>query len=270
MIYLGSPGRMVGIKCPTVQRLGASDRYVFQETLEGKVKAQVVPNQRRVWDVSTGRLTTPAEVGMLMNFASGGWGSGPFWFLPADAPVVNVMPAQELMELRETGTNVEGGPMRLAGGGWAANSLALVGDGSQIRWRYSTESDPPVIPGVPVTGSVWVLGANADVALQFINDNGEVISTVSSSNVSASVEGVRVSVTAMPPSDAVRVSVIARRAIRAAQPAITFTDQLYPWGDGQGCRQAVIHSVSRDVTKAFADPRTGRWSDVSFVVQEVG
>ena len=130
--------------------------------------------------------------------------------------------------------------------------------------------DPPVIPGVPVTGSAWLLGSNADVGLQWLDASGGVITTHVSAPVSASLDGVRASVTAMPPAGAVRVSLIARNAVRAARPAITYTSEVFPWGDGQGCQKAVVHAVSRDVTKAWDNPNTGRWSELSFTVQEVG
>lgn len=268
-MFLGSPGRMVELKCPTALRDQVSERYAFQTTLEGKVKAQVVPLQRRTWDVSLGRLASPDEVGTLLEFANGGWGRGPWWFVSTNAAVVNIMPAHELSGLRETSTNIPGGPMRLAGGGWAANSLALV-SGSQIRWRHTAESDPPVVPGVPVTGSAWLLGNDADVGLQWLDASGGVITTHVSAPVSASLEGVRASVTRMPPEGAVRVRLIARNAVRAARPAITYTNEVFPWGEGQGCQKAVVHAVNRDVTKAWDNPRTGRWSDLSFTVQEVG
>ena len=269
-MYLGSPGRMVGVKCPTRQRVGSSERYSFETTLEGRVKAQVVPLQRRSWDVELGQLTTPSEVATLQEFANGAWGKGPFWFLPADAPVVNVLPPITSV----FGGHVDGGPVRLDGGGMAPFSNAR-SDGSAGTLQFvAAEEDPPVIPEMPVTGSAWVTGAGASVLLQWFDASGSIIGTVQtppSQRVPAGQgAAVRVSVTGVPPAGAVRARLTARDATAAARPAVTWTDQPFEYGDGQGCQKAVVHAVSRDVTKAWDNPKTGRWSNLSFTVQEVG
>ena len=269
-MYLGSPGRMVGVKCPTRQRVGSSERYSFETTLEGRVKAQVVPLQRRSWDVELGQLTTPSEVATLQEFASGAWGKGPFWFVSADAPVVNVLPPITSV----FGGHVDGGPARLDDGTIAPFSVARSDSTPGTLQFVGAGEDPPVIPGKSVTGSAWVTGTGASVLLQWFDGSGSVIGsaqTPPSQRVPAGQgAAVRVSVTGVPPAGAVCARLTARNAVSAARPAITWTDQPYEYGDGQGCPKAVVLDVSRDVTKAWDDPRTGRWSNLSFTVQEVG
>src|SRR5690625_4816542 len=113
MIYLGTPGRMVGISCPAEQRLATAERYSFQTTLEGRVKAQVRPIGRRTWDLRLPRTSSPSEVAALAAFADGAWGAGPFWFVSADAPVVNLLSpgaaASDAAYLR-AGLGAQGGP----------------------------------------------------------------------------------------------------------------------------------------------------------------
>lgn len=267
MIYLGSPGRMVGLKCPVSQRVGADEGYRFVTTLEGKRKAQVMPGQRRVWDISSGRLTTPSQVATLMEFASGAWGPGPFWFVPADAPLVNLLPEEETLSPKASAGSEPAGPMRLDDGSWAATSKRTVA-GSTITWRHMVPlSDPPVLPGVPVTASAWVEGTDVSVRIQWQDNLGSLVgSSVTSQAVSSSV-GTRIHVTGMPPEGAVQARMSVINADRATRPAVTWTDQLMEWGEGQGCPKAVVHAVSRDLVRAVPG---SMYSGLSFTISEVG
>lgn len=267
MIHLGSPGRMVGLKCPTVQRDSSDEGYRFVTTLEGRRKAQVVPGQRRVWDLSTGSVTTPAQVAVLKEFASGAWGPGPFWFVPEAAAQVNLLAPDDVARPIPTGNSEPGGPMRLTDGSWAAQSRASIRGGT-IFWRnQGIPSDPPVIPGVPVTASAYVEGTGAYVMLQWFDDNANYVGELASSSVTSAV-GVRLSVTATPPPGATYVRLSARNALRAARPAVTWTDRVMEWGEGQGCPKAVISQTSNNLVRAI--PGMPVLSELSFTVTEVG
>src|SRR5690625_2549534 len=92
MIYFGAKGRRIGVRCPSVQRVDDGERYQFTTTLEGKRKAQVLPGaDRRIWDLGLGNVTTPEQVGVLRDIASGAWGYGPFVFVPAEGPDTNML-----------------------------------------------------------------------------------------------------------------------------------------------------------------------------------
>ena len=264
MMYLGSPGRMVGVKCPTRQRVGSSERYSFETTLEGRVKAQVVPLQRRVWDVELGQLTEPSEVATLQEFASGAWGKGPFWFVPADAPVVNMLtPDDTSMRTAESHHDPIDTPPMATPDGWAARSY--LNDGNFVRLADYV----PVLPGAQVTGSAYLRGSGGRVRIQFVDESHSPISLHNAPVATDQVQ--RMHVTATVPADAAYVQLwITSSITQVARPAITWTDQPYEYGEGQGCEKAVVHAVSRDVTKAWDNPKTGRWSSLSFTVQEVG
>lgn len=270
MMYLGVLGRLVAIKCPVSQRLDRTSRYSFVTTLGGEVKAQAGPVGKRVWDVSTGRLTTPSDVGALMDFVNGVWGPGPFWFIPVDAPVVNMLTPNAAScdpdtLTRGSGVTLLGSPpMHLGNDGVAARSVWTDGAGT-IQFGAPV----PTIPGEQATASAWVLGSGS-VRLSFLNANGsEVSSAISFHNTYS--EPTRVSVTHTAPTSAVSARILITEGItQAARPALTWTDEIYEWGDGQGCEKAVITDTSRDVTQAWRDRSTGKWSDVSFTIQEVG
>ena len=270
MMYLGTLGRMVPIKCPTTQRVTTTDRYTFSTTLGGAVKAQVGPVGKRTWDIGLGSLTTPADVGALMDFVTGGWGVGPFVFVPADAPVVNMLtpkaaacdPAALILS---SGAELLGTPpMNLGEDGVAATSAWTNGVGTV---QFGGPIHAP--PGQQVTASAWVVGEGS-IRLSFVNANGSEIGTQVSPTQNIPTPQ-RIWVTGTVPANAAYVRAMTTQGItQVARPAVTWTSEPYEWGDGQGCDKAIIHAASRDVTAAWDNPRTGRWSDMSFTVQEVG
>lgn len=267
MIYLGTPGRMVGISCPAEQRLNTAERYSFQTTLEGRVKAQVRPEGRRVWDLRLPRTSTPSEVAALAAFADGAWGPGPFWFVSADAPVVNLLsPGAASSDEKHIMLNagVQGGPWETPHG-FAARSIIQIGE-AFIYW----DTDVPVLPGVPVTASAVIDGGeNGHLRLAWRDDNG-LLGVTNGPAIGAN--GLhRSHVTDTPPVGATHVRLgLSTSITRAAFPSVTWTDQPYEWGDGQGCEKAVVLGGQRNLIQALDTPVNGRYSDYAFTVQEVG
>ena len=270
MIYLGTPGRMVGISCPAEQRLETAERYSFQTTLEGRVKAQVRPGGRRSWDLRLPRTSTPSEVATLAAFANGSWGPGPFWFVSADAPVVNhLSPAQASLDPSHLPGPVSvslGGPMHTVDGlaprSWLHSSpgtLMSLGD-----------SYIPVVPGKFVTASAYLNGPEPRVSLYFYDSLGNIVRNHLGPSAGASSDGRRFSVTTSVPVGAVSCRIRAQGVSQAARPAITWTDQVFEWGDGQGCEKAVVLGGQRNLIQALDIPTNGRYADYSFTVQEVG
>ena len=270
MIYLGNMGRMVPIKCPASQQVVSAERYSFATTLGGAVKAQAGPVGKRSWKVGLGSLSTPSDVGAIMDFANGVWGPGPFWFVPTDGPVVNML-TPKAAACHRAEITLRGGaeilgtpPMILGGGEFAAQSVWTNGVGTA-----QLGNPVPVHPGEPVTASAWVVGSGS-VRVEFLS-SADIITGFGDSTLVETSTVRRASVTrvAPPGSVAARVQITAG-ITQATRPALTWTPEVYEWGDGQGCEKAILHNVDRDLTKAWRDPRTGRWSDVSFTVQEIG
>lgn len=269
-MYLGEPGRMVRIKCPTSLQVTPAGRHSFATTLGGTVKAQVGPKARRTWGVSLGPLSTPADVGVLMDFVNGSWGLGPWWFVPADAPVVNLLPPDAAacdpaaVSISDGGQLLGSPPLHLGDEGVAAQAIWKTDTGSAVLG-----APVPALPNTPVTGSAWVIGAGT-VRLQFVDATGATISGANTEQHGGLLPA-RLAVTATAPENVAGVQLmVVGPATQIARPAITWTDQPYPWGDGQGCPKAIVHSVSREVVKAWNNPTTGRWSDMTFTIQEVG
>lgn len=265
-MYLGTLGRLIEIKCPTRLQSSRSGGFAFSTTLEGKVKAQALPGGRRVWDVELGQLTTPDDLQILDQFASGIWGPGPFVFVAADAPVTNMLTpgaasCDPVAGMRST--DRPDGPL-LTPDGWAARSIRST-DTSQVLWFG--EQYTPVFEGQPVTASAYVLGDNARVRIYWYDASGSQLSTSTSSVAATASEVVRSHVTAVPPEGAVSCRVRGVSTVQGAWPAITWTDQLMPRSSGHGCLRAVVHSVTKDVVRAT---EAQQFYSAGFTVTEVG
>lgn len=266
-IYLGTLGRMIELKCPSSQRVSVSAQPVFKATLGGRVVAEMPPRaDRRAWDLQTSDATTPDQIAQLLAFAGGAWGLGPFWFVSADAPFTNLLtPAAASCDptvmTMSSGATLLGSPPLLTPDGWAARSV----------WKTTTNgallgAPVPVIPGQKVTASAYAAGAAGYVSLVFLNAAGSVVSQHNSAVVSTVSSRRSVTVSAPALAISARVSISAS-VTQAAMPAITWTDTVQPFSDGQGCPKAVLHGASRDLVLAGAG-RT--YSSLSFMVTEVG
>lgn len=266
LIYLGTLGRMIGIKCPASQNVEHEERYTFQTTLEGRRKAQVRPRGPRTWSLQTSDATTPEQAATLMQFAQGAWGPGPFVFVSAEAPYTNLLdPAASTCDpkvvVMGSGSSLVGSPPMLTSAGWFPRSIM------KDTVNGARFGDPvPVLPGVPVSGSAEVLGDGGSVRLQFLDAAGALISAHDSLPASNMVE--RRFLTVMPPSGAASVQLwVTGPIVQAAAPTVTWTDSPRPWSDGQGCLKAVVHGASRSLVLTGPD-RT--YSNLSFTVTEVG
>lgn len=261
-VYIGSLGRMVKLPYVGSQQVQQEERYRFDLSLENKRKAQVKPRGPRTWALSADHYR-PNEHSLLSQFAHGAWGPGPFVFVSADALVTNLLtPSQSVCDRSLVyGTTLPGGPM-LCGDQWAAQSWM----DDPLNTIWFNRDNAPIWEGQSVTGSAWVLGAGARVQLQFYGPEGP-MGVYQSDVWGNAASPVRSVLTMEAPAGATSVRLRAGGAMRAAMPAITFTDSVQPWSDGQGCLKAVVSAFSRDQVLAVAG---STFSNVSFTVTEVG
>lgn len=264
-VYLGTLGRMIPIYSTPSAQIETEERFNFKRTIEGRRKAEVIPGGRRAWSLNA-QFADPAESAILQEFANGSWGRGPFWFLSADAPHTNLLtpgastcdPADVSMS---SGATLLGSPPLLTPDGWASRSVWK----DTVNGAFFGEA-VPVLSGRRVTGSAYVAGSGGFVRLVFLNASGGVVSQVDSAAATPTVA--RRSVTALPPVGAVSARLTVTASVTAAaRPAITWTDSIQPYGDGQGCSKAVVHGVSRDQVLAVPGHT---FSNLSFTVTEVG
>lgn len=273
MIYLGTLGRLVGIKCPASQNVESEGRYSFETTLEGKRKGQVRPIGRRTWSLQSSDATQPADIGALMSFVDGDWGSGPFNFVSADALFTNLLTptGSACREVQSWSSNIKlDGPVDLGADGFASGSIrsdapfSVDGNGAEM---YLGLDFVPIIPGRQVTASAWVRGAGSRVRIYWYEDVTQSPSGATTGVGVGAAGWSRLHVTGMPPQGAVACRMIAVNAEQSTRPAITWTDSVQPWSGGQGCPRAVVHDASSSLTLTGL---TGTYANVSYTVTEVG
>lgn len=264
MIYLGTPGRMMGIKCPSSQDVEDEVRHSFSMTLEGKRLAQVVPAEHsaRVWSLDVS-VAKPDQVAALSAFARGAWGVGPFIFVQAGAPHQNLLtPLGSWCSKVVSSGSSHGGPVMLPDGSVAPQSL-LRGSATNL---YVEDTPAPVLQGQQVTVSAWVRGAGARIGAAFSDANGDFVSSELSSSVAG--EGwQRVFVTVEPPSGAAVVRLVMTGGVQLTRPQVTWTDGMVDWAEGEGCPAAVVLERSRKTLRALPG---AHYTDLSFTVMEVG
>lgn len=265
-VYIGSLGRMVKLPYVGSQQVQAEERYSFSSTLEGKRKAQVKPRGPRTWALSADHFR-PNEHSLLSQLADGAWGNGPFVFVSADAPHTNLLtPGAASCDpalITATGFISNGGPAEVESGLWVGRSY--LNTGTSITMSFPSRT--PVIPGQVVTGSAYVRGAGMKVNISFWDAADQFISSVASTGSGSASAWSRLSAVGTPPANAARVAVYATGAGRGAAPAVTWSDKVLSWSDGQGCEKAVVSAFSRDQVLAVPGHT---FSNVSFTVMEVG
>lgn len=267
MIYLGTLDRMIGLDCPAEQSVSHAGRVSTVTTVEGRVKAMVVPESGRSWSISVSAGARQAASASLQEFVTGAWGSGPFIFVPVDAPLTNLLSPKEAAALTP-GVSSIGGPVDLGEAGWAASSL-IVGDPETSPEIYANVADVPVLPGRAVTGSAWLRPGFVSpslLRLYWRGRDGETLGAASTAAIPAGSGLQRVTITATPPAAAVGVRLVAYKVEMLTRPQITWTPGPVEWAAGEGCPAAVVHDLSRSQTTAW--PGTVL-SSVQYQVTEV-
>ena len=268
MEYLGSLGRLVGLSCPSSERVESAPRYVTSMTVEGRRRAQVRPASPRVWDLSVG-VATPTELAVLSDFVTGAWGAGPWHWVSVQAQRGNLLTPREaaLVDRRSNPDWVEGGPVVGTDGTLAPRSMLSARTSS---WA-SVFLDVPCIPGVPITWSADIAGdgeLTPALASAFSDAAGNQIAS-GVYEYAPSVHGLqRVSQTRIPPVGAASFRAgLSYRTRRMTRPQVTWTDGPVPYSAGHGCRAAVLDGWSEDLLIAN---RSGTYSNAGFTVMEVG
>src|SRR5699024_1411592 len=154
MEYFGPLGGLVGLRCASTERVGTEPRYSVRSTVEGRRRAQVVPASPRTWDVGWD-VVVPGEVAALSAFASGGWGAGPWHWVPVQAQRGNLLTPREalLLDRPQRDEWATGGP-EFTVDGWVPSTLI----NGMVSGAGSVATYLPVLPESPVTFAADLLG----------------------------------------------------------------------------------------------------------------
>lgn len=266
MEYLGSLGRLIGLSCPSSERIQPAARYSEEFTVEGRRRVQVRPASPRVWDLSVG-VATPSELAALSGFLTGAWGAGPWHWVPVLAQRGNLLTPREAQLVDRASVSSasvqDAGPVRDSDGGWSARSVTVTLDAGWVMLAR----DVPVIAGLPFTFSCDVQGGftPGQVHVRFLDAAGGTVLDTSATGPNAGMH--RVSVSATVPSGAVSATVGVRsQTLVATRPQATWTPGPVPWSAGHGCRSAVVDGWSEELLVANSQ---GTYSDAGFTVMEV-
>lgn len=278
MAWIGALGQMAYVKCPSALGRSTDRPTTYRTTLGGVRKAQIGPRVQRVLQVQHG-LATPADVSAIEAMVAGEYGPGPFWYVDPWAEVTNLLTPQA--SVLEVGTYLggsgsvvtEGGGSRLDDGTRAGRSVVVGSESDTVylprRTGYAGYDYVPVIPGVPVTASVYASGANASVRVQFLDAAGA--STGNGAHVTSAGGSTltRCAVTATPPAGSVSAYIAVTGVVRFARPAITWTSEVMEWSPGNGVARCRVSGLNTSAIAAHKN-NGGRLMSLDFTVTEVG
>lgn len=276
--YLGPMGGLLAFKCPSSLAPPMSRPSVERVSTSGVVRTQVGPRPTRQWRMDWS-AATPSELSSFAALVAGEFGYGPFWFVNPWAQVTNVIPPDgSVTGWPPMGGQSAGGPVNLAGSARAGRSMvienpalyALVPGLSATQWLRV-----PVVPGLPVTGSVWATGPGVvQVRLQWYSvDNTHISSTpLASFTPGAAMRRIHQSSPAAP-EGAASVLVAVLGASRLARPAVTWTSKLMDWYVGQGAASVEVPTdFNPDILLALDDEADeyGRLMSAAATIREIG
>ena len=265
--YLGPAGSLIEFKCPSAEEITRADNVSLDWTLGGVQKAQYGARAPRSWRLSLA-TATPEQLSGLAGLAAGLYGPPPWVYVGSWAQVTNLLtpPASVCAPGSWSGAGIAGGPVDLAGAPRPVLSVLNANGGAIILPAV------PVVAGVPVTGSVWAVGVTGfSTELIFRDAAGVWISALSTTHPApAGGALLRRSITRTPPSNAAYAELRVLDALRAAQPAITWTPDLASWSVGGGAPKVIARGLSQSVQLAVRDEPYMRRASASFNLEEVG
>lgn len=254
--FIGTTARLVPVRWSTSLAESDADRYSFQEARARRwafVSSRPDGTVLREWSVSVSAMNDGATV--LREFVQGGWGPGPFRWVPVAAHQSNALtPAQSLLASLDAASGMD------TVDGWSPRSV--VGPSA-----ITLAAGVAVLPGAPVTVTVDVSGA-ATLTVTFRNGAGGVVSTQTSTAVGTLAQRLTYTAPSVP-ATARTVDVQVSGHIRAARPQVTWTDGVVPYAIGAASQSVVLTEASRSLRVIQAGSRDALW-ELSASMREVG
>ncbi|NOJ59763.1 hypothetical protein [Arthrobacter sp. 260] len=250
--------------------VSAAERSTLTRLLGGAVYEQRGPRGRRQWSVDIG-TATPQEIAMLGALVDGFYGPPPWVFVGPMQMVTNLLsPEQALLDTGtySTGTTItQGGAGTTADGLRYGRSLNVSGGAEVALHRRDSQTERlPVVPGIPVTASIYGSGGAA-IRLDWISNTGGFISNVTSAAGSGS--WTRRVLKATPPSNAAGAQMVVVGATGFTMPAFTWTTDTAPWSPGKGSNAVTVDGLAEAVQMAVQDAPNMRRGSASFTIQEL-
>lgn len=261
--WIGTLGDLTEFKCPSkLSRSG--DREMSRFTgLDGTDTVFVGAGRTaRTWDVDLS-AATPADFMAFELIEHGARGLGPFRFVDPSMASTNMLtPRQSLLAPGTVPGMLTRTTSVVPGVGTMPAVMTI--PSSIVR----VVSGAPVVPGRPVTASVWVAAPGTVTLTAPVYDAAGATVDQNTRRVTGLTGGGWASITVTPSEGAARmeVGVMTYTAGPVACPAVTWTDQMTPWAVGQGVAAVVVEPLSVGVLRASS---TQQLADVSVRIQEV-
>ena len=263
--WLGNLGRMVPVYSTPGMSISKELPRTYGTTLGGRRFVRSAPKGHREWPLSAeGGFAN--ELAAVQMFADGAWGDGPFWWLSPWAVGVNILtPGGSVLKYADRSAATVGGPVQAADGLWFPGSVVSGAGGVNGVARGHARNYVAVPRGVTYTASLYVSAGQQVRVYEYDSSLGTSLATrLSPAATGAGLSRVSVTAVATASTDALRLDVLG--AGTCAGAAISLTRHLAPWGVGDGCAEAVVDTVSLDVSVVN---RRG-WAGQSFTIREVG
>lgn len=264
--YLGAPGSMrMFARLKGSSSESAVRATSYKTTLGGRLRAQVSPQVLREWSCSL-PVATPEESQHLKALTAGVFGLGPFAWVPVQATTTNVMSLGASMPgpTYKSWTGI-GDPT----GVWDVPGFGVVRHSVLTGGRTNTlGAGTPVVPGMPVTGGVWVAGdASTSVTLQLLDATDTVIASAQSPTVHSITPTRSMASIDAAPQAAVTARIRVSGALQMGLPSISWAAEAAEWAPGGGSTQVIIEGF--DANLVHVDTHQGLMEDISFTVKEL-
>lgn len=246
--YLGNAGRLIAFECETSGEIEFSERYALATTIEGRRRAQIIPEAPRVWG-GTWPATGKSQMAKLHAFISGAWGPGPWHWVPQQAHSQNVLTPREAMLVGLTvlpsGLSI-GGPTLDSDGEWAPRSLIVSTTATAAVYIRNV----PVIEGTVITYSADISRRTGipGLTVGFYDALGAPVAGALAGYGTGTNGMQRVSVTGIVPPGAVTMGLGVRAEVSTlVRPQVTWTDEPVEFSAGYGCRSAIVDAMSEEL-----------------------
>lgn len=260
--WLGPIGGLLPIEGSSSIGVERPEAYSLVNTVEN-VRRAFRPSRPplRTWAMSEPNMGA-SSVATLNGFADGLYGRGPWAWIPGNASVSSVLtPAQSA--LVNVGREFSAaGPVVVDGETLPASVFADIPSG----WRGLV--DAPVVPGQPVTASIWVQSTKGDPIISVGWIFGDQIPSTESVTGSGIGMWQRLSWTGVAPPGATQIRLGVRSSVTAAAgPQVSWTPSAVGYAAGSAASEVILQPPK-------ITPR-GTWKgsflyDVEYTVEEVG
>lgn len=257
--FIGTLARMYEVNWATSITEMPETRYSYQKAAAKTwafVQARPDETSLREWDIN---LTSGnASTSILMGYATGEYGPGPFRFVSSAAALTNVLtPAQSRLASKANGGTFTG-PSGTAQRSLVAGTTTPTIIADQI----------PVIPGKPITATVDAAGPTI-LEMDFRTITGARVGTLKKIEADG-VLAQRISGTVpVVPATARYLQIRATGFTSLAFPQVTYTPYVVPWAVGAGATSVVVDSVKREIIRTQKKSHDTFWR-VSAKIVEVG